>query len=271
MDEVVCDNGPAFRDEHFKEFLASNGIKLRHTTPLWPQANGEVERQNRSVLRRLRIAQALKLDWKKELQIYLSAYRTTPHSTTGVPPGEVFRGRKIKTKIPEIRPELHLLCDEQMTDDDRYKKHAYKQYADKKRHAKELDLQPGDKVLMRQRKENKLSTPFSPNEHTVLWKSGNLVAVQSPEGKVVKRNSSYFKPIKNRDTNRFTKENENEKFFENENEKFLENENGNETLEMTSNKGNQDLTCDPVRPQRERRLPPKYNDFLLSLIIDSIN
>ncbi|CAH2085650.1 unnamed protein product [Euphydryas editha] len=141
MDEVVCDNGPAFRDERFKEFLASNGIKLRHTTPLWPQANGEVERQNRSVLKRLRIAQALKLDWKKELQIYLSAYRTTPHSTTGVPP-----------------------------DDDRYKKHAYKQYADKKRHAKELDLQPGDKVLMRQRKENKLSTPFSPNEHTVLWK-----------------------------------------------------------------------------------------------------
>ena len=29
-----------------------------NTTPLWPQANGEIERQNRSILKRLRIAQA---------------------------------------------------------------------------------------------------------------------------------------------------------------------------------------------------------------------
>lgn len=124
-----------------------------HLTPLWPQANGEVERQNRNVLRRLRIAQAMKLDWKRELLIFLLAYRTTPHSTTGVPPGNVLRGRNIRTKLPE---QFHL-NDEQMRDTDRYKKDIYKQYAHKRRHSKTSDIIPGDKVLVRQKKENKLS------------------------------------------------------------------------------------------------------------------
>nr|AIK27535.1 polyprotein [Chilo suppressalis] len=268
MDEIICDNGPAFRDERFKEFLASNGIRLRHTTPLWPQANGEVERQNKSVLRRLRIAQAMNLNWKRELQTYLLAYRTTPHSTTGISPGDVFKRRKIKTEIPEIRTEFRL-CDEQIRDNDRYKKDLYKQYADKRRHAKELNLQPGDKVLVRQKKENKLTTPFSPSEHTVLWKAGNSVVVQSPEGKIVRRNSSHFKPIKNRDPGRFRKNHEEGDSIHRK--KIVEEGEAEKsgTTDLTDEE-NHDLTNTMNRPQRERRLPPKYNDFLLGLIIDSL-
>lgn len=197
LENIICREGIKFTD-----FLNTYGIKLRHTTPLWPQANGEVERQNRNVLRRLRIAQGLKQDWKTELMIYLSAYRSTPHRTTGLAPGNVFRGRNRKTKIPELTQSIGL-TDEEMRDLDRYKKYGYKQYADKKRHAKVSEIQPGDKVLVRQRKENKLTTPFSPIEHTVVWKSGNSVAAQSPEGKIVRRNSSHFQPVKERDLGRF--------------------------------------------------------------------
>ncbi|XP_053606236.1 uncharacterized protein K02A2.6-like [Plodia interpunctella] len=265
MDEIVCDNGPAFRDERFKEFLVSNGVRLRHTTPLWPQANGEVERQNRNILRRLRIAQAKKLDWKKELQVYLSAYRTSPHSTTGLPPGDVFRGRKIKTKLPEMKVEFNL-NDEQIRDNDRYKKYVQKEYADRKRHAGKVELHPGDKVLMKQRKEDKLSTPFSPVEHTVVWKSGNSVTVQSPNGKVIKRNSLHFKPIKYRDGEKFVKEKEE---IRNGN-KDLEEVRGNEP-DATKEEGDLTHLTHSNRPHREKRLPPKYNDFLLSLIVDSLN
>lgn len=119
MDILICDNGPAFIDQRFVHYIESHGIKLRHSTPLWPQANGEVERQNRNVLRRLRIAQATKKDWKEELLTYLSAYRTTPHSTTGVPPGELFRGRAIKTKIPELIKLGQNYEDEGIRDKDR--------------------------------------------------------------------------------------------------------------------------------------------------------
>ena len=48
------DNGPQFVSEEFYEsFLQAHGGEHRRTTPLWPQANGEVERQNRSLLKYL--------------------------------------------------------------------------------------------------------------------------------------------------------------------------------------------------------------------------
>ena len=31
------------------------------------------------------------------------AYRTTPHATTGVSPADMLYGRKVRTKLPEIR------------------------------------------------------------------------------------------------------------------------------------------------------------------------
>lgn len=67
---ILCDNGPAFRDKDFKRFLNSHCIILRHTTLL--VNNGEAKRQNRSILRMLRIAKGLKLDCKCELLTYLS-------------------------------------------------------------------------------------------------------------------------------------------------------------------------------------------------------
>ena len=63
------------------------GIQLRKVTAKWPQANGEVERQNRSLLKRVESAKAERKDWKKELNVYLASYRSLPHPTTGVSPG----------------------------------------------------------------------------------------------------------------------------------------------------------------------------------------
>ena len=39
------DNGPHFTSEHFTKYLEENGIEHRRTALLWPQANGEKERQ----------------------------------------------------------------------------------------------------------------------------------------------------------------------------------------------------------------------------------
>lgn len=65
---IKADNGPQFSAEcaEIKEFCESTGFKILNTIPYWPQSNGEVERQNRSILKRLRIAQELGRDWRKE-------------------------------------------------------------------------------------------------------------------------------------------------------------------------------------------------------------
>ena len=44
---VTSDNGPHFVTESFQTFLKDSGIRHRKITPLWSQANGEIERQNR--------------------------------------------------------------------------------------------------------------------------------------------------------------------------------------------------------------------------------
>jgi hypothetical protein len=69
-------------------------------TPLWPQENGEVERQNRSILKRLKIAQIEKRNWYNKLSDLLIIYRTTPHSTTGISPSEMLFKRKISSQLP---------------------------------------------------------------------------------------------------------------------------------------------------------------------------
>ena len=67
-------NGPNLVSAEIEEYLDEMGIKHRLTTPLWPTANGEVERQNRSLLKAVRVEHAEGGDWRLEL-------------TNQVPPG----------------------------------------------------------------------------------------------------------------------------------------------------------------------------------------
>ena len=127
----------------FELYLEDNGIEHRETTPLWPQANGEVERQNKSLLKRMKIAQAEEKEWKKEISKYFVAYRSAPHTTTGVSSAELLFGRKMRTKLPELKEES---TESEMRDRDGEMKANAKRYADKKRNAQESDLAPGDQV-----------------------------------------------------------------------------------------------------------------------------
>ena len=70
---LKTDNGPQMVSEEFETFLAENGIEHRTTPPLWPQANGEVERQNRTLMKSVQIAHIEGKDWRQELQTFLTA------------------------------------------------------------------------------------------------------------------------------------------------------------------------------------------------------
>ena len=99
---ITTDNGPQFRSQEFQRFVDYECIDHRRVTPLWPQANGEVERQNRSLLKTTKIAEIEKKDWRKELESFLLMQRTTPHGTTGVSPAELMFRKKLRTRIPGI-------------------------------------------------------------------------------------------------------------------------------------------------------------------------
>ena len=186
---VQTDNASCFTSDVFEAFLAENGIKHRRTTPLWPAANGECERQNRSLLKRIKIAQAEKRSWKAELDKYLLTYRSTPHSTTGVSPAELLFGRKIRSKLPSL---LNHRVESEVRDFDSERKEKGKRYADQKRGARESPISVGDKVLLKQHKRSKLDTNFEPDPFVVCEKNGNSVVVER-NGVKYKRNISFVK------------------------------------------------------------------------------
>ena len=106
--------------ETFKTFLMNNGIKHRKTTPLWLRANGEIERQNRSLLKRMQIAQVEGYDLKEAVQPYLVVYRNIPHPSTGVCPSELLLlERTLCTKLPGLREAENL---DEVRDRDQEKK-----------------------------------------------------------------------------------------------------------------------------------------------------
>ena len=106
---VKSDNGSQFQFEEFKSFLLEHGVEHHTSPPLCPQTNGEVERQNRTLLKALKVAHVEGKGWKGELMKFLLAYRTTPQVSTGMTPAYIMLGRELKTKLPELRSDKNIL------------------------------------------------------------------------------------------------------------------------------------------------------------------
>jgi len=138
---IKSDNGPQFISGEFQEYCVQNGIVHLKTTPKWPQANGEVEQQNASLMKRIRIAQAEGVDWKKELRRYVTKYRSIDHTTTGKSPAELLFNRKMRGKLPELHADCRL--DLETRDRDTEVKAKTKAYADKAANAKPSDNYSG--------------------------------------------------------------------------------------------------------------------------------
>lgn len=188
---LICDNGPQLASAEIDEWAKGCGIAIKHSAPLWPQANGEVERQNRSLLKRLKIAHAEKQNLRDELLTYLLMYRSTPHTTTGVSPAELLFGRKIRTKLPDLNDKI--LLDEELREKDALQKMRGKDYYDKRNRVQDCNLRPGETVLLNKSKENKLSPEFDATKYQIINKKGNTVTVKSPSGNVFTRNASMVK------------------------------------------------------------------------------
>ena len=191
---LKTDNGSNFVSNEFEEFLAEFGIRHVTSPPMWPQANGEVERQNRSLLKALKIAHAENKSWRKELLRYLIAYRSTPHVSTGASPYRLMFGREMKTKLPEITADMNV-NDEEYIDKDWRRKIDDKDYADRKRRAGVDEVAVGDQVILKSPKTDKLSCNFGTVPHTVTSRVGGELVVESPDGTSYRRHTTAVKVL----------------------------------------------------------------------------
>ena len=100
---VKSDNGPPFNADEYERYLKALGIEPDNATPTWPQENAEVERFMQPLKKLMQTSKIKNRYWKQELSIFLLQYRTTPHSTTNVPPAELMFNRTVGEKLPELK------------------------------------------------------------------------------------------------------------------------------------------------------------------------
>ena len=210
---VKTDNGPPFSGQDFANFANEFGFHLHKTSPLWPEANGAAERFMASLNKNIQASTAANRNWKTELQGFLRLHRATPHASTGISPFEALTGRKMSIGLPSpTPPPVPTPLNTRIAHNDTVSKQRMSAYADERRHTKQSGLQPGDHVLVRQPKKNKLSPPppFSPSPYIVTQKKGSMVTAKRGNNTIIVRNSSYFKPIQGVTPKLFDEEEEEE-------------------------------------------------------------
>lgn len=95
--ELHSDQGRNFESLVFQQMCDVMGIKKTRTTALHPQSDGMVERMNRTIGRHLaKVTSDHQRDWDRHLPLFLLAYRSAVHETTGQTPGSIVFGRELR-------------------------------------------------------------------------------------------------------------------------------------------------------------------------------
>ncbi|XP_057811617.1 uncharacterized protein LOC131025850 [Salvia miltiorrhiza] len=109
--EIVTDNGSQFISADFQDFCRFWNIKQSFSTPRYPQANGQAESSNKTIMNTLkkRLEKA-KGKWADELPGVLWSYRTTTRASTGETPFSLAYGMEAviptESEVPTARHEL---------------------------------------------------------------------------------------------------------------------------------------------------------------------
>ncbi|KFD44891.1 hypothetical protein M513_14232 [Trichuris suis] len=85
-DILHTDQGANFESNLLRSVLKAFGVQKTRTSAYHPQGDGLVERANQSTLQMLRTYVDSEANWEPHLPLVLHAYRTVPHSSTGVAP-----------------------------------------------------------------------------------------------------------------------------------------------------------------------------------------
>jgi hypothetical protein len=101
--QLVSDNGTCFTSAEFGDFCKQNGIKHTCTAPYHPSSNGLAERAVQTLKNGLRKSVG---DLEDRLCRFLLHYRATPQSTTNQSPAELLMGRRPRTRLDLLSPNL---------------------------------------------------------------------------------------------------------------------------------------------------------------------
>ena len=194
-EEIKSDNGPPFNGSKFANFAQEQEFRHQKVTLGWAEANGDVERYMQTLKKSARISKLEGKAIREGVQRTVGSYRATPHPATKESPDMLMFGRELRRKLPErIVPAGEIPYDP-IRQRDAAKKKQMKEYADKRRNARESLIVVGDQVLLKQSKADVLTRAFDPRPFSVIGVKGSMITMK--RGREIKsRNSSHCKLLK---------------------------------------------------------------------------
>lgn len=192
---IINDNGHGFGSHAWSTYCQQSGIKLVRTTPVHPQANGKVERANRTLKEILAKFIGNKPgDWYQKLPMALAAMRRAVSNTTGCTPHYLTYGQNPQLPLDRFLPAREGELFGNRLDDLRM---AYKEAYDRTRQMRDgnkviinrganvnSSLHVGDQVLLRAEGRLTNTARWDPGYHvtrvegTTHWLVNNLTGVQ---------------------------------------------------------------------------------------------
>ena len=232
-EELICDNMP-FNSTEFSDFASKWGIKVTTSSPTYPQSNGQAERAVQTVKR---ILKKSTLDGT-DPYIALLEYRNTPVSGIQYSPAQMLMSRNLRGKLPTTS---HLLDPCVVNPRDQLIKMKQRQKSHYDRNAKDLSpLKPGDSVRVKRGHHWEPATVIQKHHNTRSY-------IVAANGSQLRRNRRHLMHTPHIPPPSPT------------NDWFAE------TCTQGHKHQESQPTEQPVQvPRRERKLPPKLKDYVLS-------
>lgn len=197
LPEVLkTDNAPNLVSEEMERFLRRNAVDHDRSTPYWPRSNGEVERFNRTMLKHFRAAYAEGKDWRTTLPQILLEYRSTKHAVTDQTPSMLMFNREIKNRLPSFPDKPQSKPHRDAREKDAINKRKMKVRFDEKMKVSVSDIKTGDRVLVRQKKKNKLSSKYKRSPYVVTERLGSTLKLRGEGGDEKMRNIADVTKLK---------------------------------------------------------------------------
>lgn len=175
--------------------------------------NGEVERFNRNIKKRVQIAHVENQDYRIALFDYLQVYHNTVHSAIGTTPAALMLGHELNDKLPSIKGHSTNILHENIIETHDAKKREAMEKVNSKRNAQPTAIEVGDCVVLKNQKIRPgYIPPFGPEKFTVQKKDERSCTVLSEDGKSeLIRHPSHMKKLPILDTSQnFLQEKEEE-------------------------------------------------------------
>ena len=138
-EQIVTDNAATFMSDEFQQFTKRNGILHTTGAPRHPATNGLAERYVSTFKAGMKKLAKDDLSIEDKVSHFLLWYRTTPNSTTGESPADLFLKRHIRTRLDFLKPSIR----------ERVRRKQYRQKEEHDQHAAERQFDMDEQVYLR--------------------------------------------------------------------------------------------------------------------------